>query len=44
VIPENWQALVDHALAARNRQANQLRVAENIPPTSSATPPTLAFP
>ena len=30
VIPENWQALVDHALAARNHQANQLRVAENI--------------
>lgn len=30
MIPENWQALVDHALAARNHQANQLRVAENI--------------
>ncbi|WP_208542733.1 hypothetical protein [Cutibacterium modestum] len=30
VIPENWQALVDHALAARNHQAHQLRVAENI--------------
>lgn len=30
VIPENWQAFVEHALAARNHQANQLRVAENI--------------
>nr|WP_276534828.1 hypothetical protein [Cutibacterium acnes] len=30
VIPENWQAFVEHALAARNQQADQLRVAENI--------------
>jgi len=28
VIPENWQALVEHALAARNQQADQLRVAD----------------
>ena len=30
VIPENWQAFVEHALAARNQQADQLRVAENV--------------
>ena len=30
VIPENWQAFVEHALAVRNQQADQLRVAENI--------------
>jgi len=30
VIPENWQAFVEHALAVRNQQADQLRVAENV--------------
>ena len=41
VIPENWQALVDHALAARNHQANQLRVAENILPDPPPRRPAL---